>query len=115
MKCKLPKIGDLGQVRPTKEVATEQEVNLHSKIISIGMVEQVTQAMIKEHIDIPSKDNNLFNYFLVTLKNDMETLSHDATMYEVTLEGLLCRIVIRIVAYHDVWIAYFKEKAKAHA
>jgi hypothetical protein len=42
----------------------------------------------------------------------METLSQDATMYEVTLEDLLFRRIIRFVDYHEVWIAYFKIKLR---
>jgi hypothetical protein len=70
--------------------------------------------VLKKHISIPSKDNNFLSSFLVTLKNVMDTMSQDATTYEVTLEDLLFRRVIRIVSYHDVWIAYFKDKDEGH-
>jgi hypothetical protein len=79
----------MGQSRPTEEIVAELEANLHSRIISMGMAQWVTQVALKKHIAIPSKDNNFLSSFLVTLKNDMEILSQDVVMYEVTLEDLL--------------------------
>jgi hypothetical protein len=67
---------------------------------------------MKEHLVVPSKDQNLISSFLLTLKRDMKLLSQDSTVYEITLESMLFTRVILISTYHEVWATYVQDKVE---
>jgi hypothetical protein len=74
--------------------------------------QRVSNTMMTEHLIKPSKDHNIIHSFLATLKRDMKTLSQNLIIHEVTLEALLFPTIILIPGYHEIWVAYIRDKDK---
>jgi hypothetical protein len=66
--CNFPKIGDLGKPRLDDQIQMELETSIHSHDISTRIPQRVTSKIMKEHLVLPSKEQNLTSSFLLTLK-----------------------------------------------
>jgi hypothetical protein len=64
-------------LRPIDEILTELEGHIKKRGIVIGMVTGITKEILKNHIVGPSKDINLINSFLSTLKIEIGPMSRD--------------------------------------
>jgi hypothetical protein len=67
-RCLLPSLRGHGSPRPMINVLNELEEIIRGKGIAIGITPKISKEALKEHIANPSKEINLINSFLSTLK-----------------------------------------------
>jgi hypothetical protein len=72
-----------------KNVLNELEESIRGKGITIGMTPRISKEVLKEYIAIPSKEINLINSFLSTLKRGMGPMPKELVSYEVHFEQLI--------------------------
>jgi hypothetical protein len=84
----LPSLGDMGAPRPMTNILNELEESIRNKGITIGMTPRITKEILKEYIASPSKEINLINSFLSTLKREMGPMPRELVSYEVSFEQL---------------------------
>ena len=109
-KCRLPKIGDLGNPRPTEQVFAELEEAMNAKEVSINITQRVTQGTLKEHIVEPIREHHMLSSYFSTLKRNMESVIQKTTDYSITLENFPFRRIEMISSYHKIWTAYLQNQ-----
>jgi hypothetical protein len=111
-KCRLPKIGDLGNPRPTNKVFAELEENMNAREISTSITQRLTQGTLIEHIVEPTREHHMLISYLASLKTYMKTIIHKTIDYSITLENFPFRRIEMISSYHRIWTAYLQNQGQ---
>jgi hypothetical protein len=67
-------------------VLNELEEIIRGKRIAIGITPRISKETLKEYIANPSKEINLINLFLSTLKRGVGPMAKELVSYEVAFE-----------------------------
>jgi hypothetical protein len=100
----------MGASRHVKDVLKKLEESIRSKGITVGMFPKISKEVLKEYITIPSKEINLINFFLRTLKRGTRPMPKELASYEVSFNKLIFRCILGKSLEHEVWVAYIKDK-----
>jgi hypothetical protein len=73
-RCHLPSLGDMGARRPMINILNELEDNIRNKGSTIRTMPRITKEILKEYIVGTSKEINLINSLLSTLKREMDPM-----------------------------------------
>ena len=107
-KCRLPKIGDLGNPRPTEQVFAELEEAMNAREIYISITQQVTQENLKENIVESAREHHMLISYLAALKTYMKSVIQKTTNYSITLENFPFKRIEMISSYHKIWTVYLQ-------